>query len=320
MRLGHIEIFHAILRAGTLTGAADLINISQPAATKRLQHAERQLGIPLFVRVRGGLQLTAEGEVLRERVERIYEELYDLQRLAANLGLAKSRILQVVSTPTLANALVPRAVTRLRAVMRDAKVELCTQHSREMLSSIMLRESDIGLTLQYSHCPGVKSEALFCGSMMVIAPAGYWRDSELNKPVPIDELSGERIVGIATRDSLGRELHRHFENLSPPPEIAIGVQTYQLARTLVSTGHGLALADPFTAISNGHDSLQIRPLAPELPVTLHAVYRADAELHPVQTRFLDCVRRVLTEMFDVPSGCIGGAAKPAAVRTSAGSA
>ena len=51
-------------------------------------------------------------------------------------------------TPTLANALIPKAVTRLRKPFKEASVELFTQHSREMLNSILLRETDIGLTLQ----------------------------------------------------------------------------------------------------------------------------------------------------------------------------
>ena len=55
MRLRHIEVFHAIMQAGTITGAAQLLHISQPAVTKVLQHCELKLGIPLFNRVRGKL-------------------------------------------------------------------------------------------------------------------------------------------------------------------------------------------------------------------------------------------------------------------------
>ena len=47
MRLRHIELFHAVLTAGSLTGAARMLNISQPAASKVLQLAEQQLGFAL---------------------------------------------------------------------------------------------------------------------------------------------------------------------------------------------------------------------------------------------------------------------------------
>jgi DNA-binding transcriptional LysR family regulator len=64
MRLRHIEIFQAILQTGSVTGAASLLNISQPAASKALQHAEAQLGFSLFTRVRGKLESTAEARIL----------------------------------------------------------------------------------------------------------------------------------------------------------------------------------------------------------------------------------------------------------------
>ncbi|MFO1341089.1 MAG: LysR family transcriptional regulator, partial [Burkholderiaceae bacterium] len=50
MRLRHIEVFHAVMQAGTISGAAQMLHISQPAVTKVLQHCELQLGLPLFER------------------------------------------------------------------------------------------------------------------------------------------------------------------------------------------------------------------------------------------------------------------------------
>jgi hypothetical protein len=58
MRLRHIEIFQAIRQTGSVSAAAQLLHVSQPAVTKVLQHAELQLGFPLFLRVRGKLQPT----------------------------------------------------------------------------------------------------------------------------------------------------------------------------------------------------------------------------------------------------------------------
>jgi DNA-binding transcriptional LysR family regulator len=296
MRLRHIEIFQAVLQAGTLTGAAALLNISQPAATKLLQQAERQLGFGLFARVRGRLQLTEQALILRDKVEKISDEMRDLQRLAANLRSSGSRILRIVSTPTLANAMIPRAVTCLRKPFRDVHVELFTQHSREMVNSILLRESDLGLTLQEMSQPLVNCLTVCQGELMVIAPMGWWSNKELGQPIAIHELADTNLVGIATRDSLGRQLQAHLEYLSPPPKISTWVQTYQLARSLVRNGHGLALVDPFTAFGDGDGFVQIRPLAPQMVISLHAIYRADTGLDAIQKAFLESVRHISDEM------------------------
>jgi DNA-binding transcriptional LysR family regulator len=296
MRLRHIEVFQAVLQAGTLTGAATLLNISQPAATKVLQHAERQLGFPLFTRVRGRLQLTSEAMMLRDKIESISDGVRELQRLASNIKASDCATLRVVSTPTLAYSLVPKAVSQLRTLYPDAAIELFTQHTREMLNSIILRETDIGFTMQELDHPGLHCDKLDEGELMVMAPMGFWPAKEAGQPISIEQLAGAPMVGIAVRDSLGLELQTRLELLEPAPRISTWVQTYQLARSLVREGHGLALVDPFTAIGDGDGSVMMRRLAEAIPVSLFAIYRIDKLLDPIQRAFIVQVRGIAQVM------------------------
>lgn len=296
MRLRHIELFHAVLTAGSLTGAARLLNISQPAASKVLQLAEQQLGFALFSRVRGRLQPTEEALLLRHRVEKIVQDIHGLQRLTANIGRPENLPLRVTCTPTLAHMLVPKATTLLRKDFPGSTAELFTQHSAEMCESLMLHEADIGLTLQDAGHQGLRQDALCHGRIMLIAPPGWWPDKALSQPVPIAALAGQPMVGITVHDALGRMLQSHLKQVDPAPCISVWVQTYQLARALVAQGHGLALVDPFTAWRADGDEVQMRPLKLELDVTLYAVYRLDSPLNPVQKRFLTHVRRLAQKM------------------------
>jgi len=294
MHLRYIEMFHAIMQAGTLTDAAYLLNISQPAATKLLQQAERRLGFPLFVRAKGRLHLTPESELLKGQIEQIFAQLSDLQMLVSNIARADNRLLRVVSTPTLATAVVPRAIARLRRQLGKTSIEVATQHSREMFKSIVLRESDLGFTLQESTHPDVRCEPLCTGSLCVIAPRGTWVGREATMPLPVQALADANFIGISTMDNLGRQLQSYLEQLTPPPRVSIWVQTYQIARDLVSNGEGMALVDPFIAASSG-PSIQIRPVEPAVPITLYAAYRIDGPLNSVQRLFLQCVRAAASE-------------------------
>ncbi|NBO76272.1 MAG: LysR family transcriptional regulator, partial [Betaproteobacteria bacterium] len=75
MRLRHLEVFHAVMRAGTVSGAARLLHISQPAVSKVLQHAEAQLGLALFERVHGKFHPTPEARRLFAEVDKLHAEL-----------------------------------------------------------------------------------------------------------------------------------------------------------------------------------------------------------------------------------------------------
>jgi DNA-binding transcriptional LysR family regulator len=296
MRLRYIELFHAVLTTGSLTGAAKLLNISQPAASKALQHAEDTLGFALFSRVRGRLQPTQQAMLLRDRIEKIIQDVHELQRLTTNMGQPGSSPLRVTCTPTLALTLLPAATVLMRKAFPAAVAELSTQHSAVMCESLTLRETDIGLTLQDTGHQNLRQKVLCRGQVMVIAPPGWWPESELAQPLPIEALAGQPMIGINVRDALGNMLQTHLSRVEPAPRTAVSVQTYQLAQALVAKGEGLALVDPFTARCGHANSVQMRPLKPHLEVVLYAMHRPDNPLNAVQKRFLDLVRQLAQRM------------------------
>ncbi len=296
MRLRNIELFHAVLTTGSITAAAKLLNISQPAASKALQHAEDNLGFALFSRVGGRLQATQQALLLRDRIEKIIQDVHELQRLTTNMGQPGNCPLRVTCTPTLALTLLPAATVLLRKAFPNVTGELSTQHSVEMCESLTLRESDIGLTLQDTGHQTLRQRELCRGQVMVIAPPGWWHESELSQPFPVGSLANQSMIGITVRDALGSTLQSHLAKIDPAPKIAVSVQTYQLAHSLVAKGEGLALVDSFTARGGEAGSVQMRPLKPHLDVVLYAMHRPDSPLNPVQKRFLDLIRQLAQRM------------------------
>lgn len=296
MNLRYIELFHAVLTTGSLTGAANLLHISQPAASKALQQAEHQLGFTLFSRVHGRLQPTQQALLLRHRVEKVMQELHDLQRLTTNMSRPENCPLRVTCTPALAQALIPDAAVLLRKAFPDTNAELFTQHSVSMCESLMLHEVDMGFTLQDTGHQNLRQEPLCHGRIMVIAPPGRWSDAELAQPLPVAALAGETMIGIAVHDALGSMLQSHLAQVEPTPKISVRVQTYQLAHALVAQGEGLALVDPFTARCDIWKGVQMRPLKLHLDVTLYVLYRPDSPLNPVQKRFLELVHQLAQRM------------------------
>lgn len=285
MRLRHIEIFQAILQTGSVTGAASLLNISQPAATKALRHAEAQLGFELFTRVRGQLYPTAEARLLETATGKVFENLQEVRRLAGSLRTHSDRALRIVTTPTLAQTLLPRCITQWRRRYPRTPCELATQHTREIVENLLLHEADIGFSLQAPQHPALQVSALAHGRMVVIAPAGHWSEAQAGSSMPLEELSGQPLIALDTRDGLGNLLGTQLDELACAPRIDTHVQTYQLARSLVEAGLGLAVIDPFTAYAD-RASLQVRELHPGIPVTLHAITRSSDGKHPAVEHLL----------------------------------
>ncbi len=82
MKLRHLEIFYAVMTCGSLSRAAEALNISQPAASKALKR-RNEAGFTLFQRVRGKLLPTSEAITLSKSAEHL-SGLDNLRLLADN--------------------------------------------------------------------------------------------------------------------------------------------------------------------------------------------------------------------------------------------
>ena len=80
VNLRHIEIFHAVMTAGSLTEAAHLLHTSQPTVSRELARFEKVIGLKLFERIRGRLHPTVQGLRLFEEVQRSW---YGLDRIVS---------------------------------------------------------------------------------------------------------------------------------------------------------------------------------------------------------------------------------------------
>jgi LysR family transcriptional regulator, regulator for genes of the gallate degradation pathway len=70
INLRHFEAVAAAARLGSISAAAQTLNLSQPAITQAVAKVEAQLGHALFERQPGGVTSTRAGELMRIRIER----------------------------------------------------------------------------------------------------------------------------------------------------------------------------------------------------------------------------------------------------------
>src|SRR3954451_12481858 len=88
LELRHLKVVCAIAETGSVTKAASLLGLAQPALTAQLQRIQRTLGGPLFVRDRRGARPTALGELVLSRARVLLPAMKGLQDEAARLARA----------------------------------------------------------------------------------------------------------------------------------------------------------------------------------------------------------------------------------------
>ena len=270
MRLKHIEVFNAIMLTGSVSGAARLLNVTQPAVTQTLQHAELQLGYTLFTRQRNRLVPSSEAQTLYPEVLRLVSQLESVRRLAGALKAGKGAELRLLVVPSLAVRALPDALKQFRKLHPDLAVSIRTLHSREITAAIALREGDVGIVYGTSQHPAVQHVPVATGRLVCVSPLRS-PGSDRRTTVELTEVMRGGFIRIDERDPIGAMLAEQCARQGLAPSGGVTVQTHHIAMVLAEQGFGPAIIDSFTAAASTSDTLHVRTLLPEVPVSVQAL-------------------------------------------------
>ncbi len=298
MRLRHIEVFNAVMLTGSVSAAARMINVTQPAVSRMLQHAELQLGFQLFQRVGGRLRPTVEAQALYPHIERLFNQLEDVQRLSASLKAGRGKgELRVLTVLALSYEMFPRAMRLFREKHPSVVVHHEALHSPQIVSSLVLQEADVGYVFSAVSHPALAQEQLAQRRVVCVVPKGLLPARQVRAgTITLAQLSKLPVIGLDGQDPLGILLAHAVRDSGTGLQEVMTVQTYHVALALAHQGVGVAMVEGCTAASADLERVDVLALEPELPTTVHAL-RPMARPNSLITRaFTRCMQQVLQQV------------------------
>ncbi len=292
MRLRHIEVFNAVMLTGSVSAAARLINVTQPAVSRILSHAELQLGFALFLRHKGRLVPTREAQTLYPHIERLFNQLDEVQRLAGSLrGQQREGELHILSVLALSHEVMPRALRAFRALHPGVRVTIESLHSPQIVSALVLQEADVGFVFSALSHPSLELETLAEGHMVCAAPRGLL-DAALvaTGAVQLADLAQVPVVRLGLNDPLGTLLNHACREAEVGLQSTITVQTYHAALALAHHGLGVALVDTCTAASADRTRVDVLELQPRIAVPVKALRMPNRPASLLADAMVRCMR------------------------------
>lgn len=295
MRLRHIEVFNAVMLTGSVSAAARMINVTQPAVSRTLQHAEMQLGFPLFQRVGGRLRPTVEAQTLYPHVERLFAQLDEVQRLSANLRAGRSQgELRVLTVLALSYEVMPRAMHLFRQKHPQVVVHHQALHSPQIVSALVLQEADIGYVFSAMPHPALTCEPMGTRHVSCVVPKGLLSARIVRSgQISLSQLARLPVIALDGQDPLGTLLASALRDSGAGLDVVMTVQTYHVALALAHHGVGVALVDACTAASADLSRVDVLRLDPVIEVPVQAL-RPSARPNSQTARFFTrCMQQAL---------------------------
>lgn len=170
LRFRHVSCFLAIARERSLRRAAARLHLSQPAVSKTLFELESLAGAKLVERSRQGVWLTPAGEQFLRHAVGVAQALETAAAALSGASEPAGAVLQIGALPTVASALLPKALARLHAKRPHATVRLSTAANAQMLAALKAGDLDfvIGRMAEPSMMQGLSFDLLYAESLAVV--------------------------------------------------------------------------------------------------------------------------------------------------------
>jgi len=294
VELDHVEAFLAIVRRGGFTRASATLHLSQPAISRRIDLLERELGAPVFERVRSGVVLTDAGRAFLPHAEALLASLRDgIAAVDALRGTSRGAVALAV-VGTLASSTLTACLRRFRAAHPAVDLRLQTALSAEVSALVRRGDATLGLRYQADPDPDVVSAKIHDEPMLPVCAPGH-RLARARRIAP-RALAGERWIAFPGRPGGAREpyasaLAHGLAALGLPAAEIVPIDSLTAQKRMVEAGFGLALL-PASSVDEELRAgtlrrLRIPAMTARLPVVL--IHRRRAFLSGATRALIDAL-------------------------------
>ena len=201
-------------------------------------------------------------------------------RLDSNAASVRIAVL-----PALGIDLLPRAIASYLELHPETRFAIESLHHRQVARALKEFKIDIGLVFDPPDMPGISTDVLALGRFVVLTHDSM--DFPEGESLTLADLEGMPLVSLSTRSPLGKLLDQRIASSGLKMRSVAEVETYQMAKSLVAHGAGVAIIDDITARSMGHDNVVSWQLEPELNYKVALLHVESEPLSIVTQRFVD---------------------------------
>jgi DNA-binding transcriptional LysR family regulator len=281
-----LRAFSAVMEFGNFHRAAEALNMSQPALSRRIQKLEQTIGASLFERTTRQVAPTAVGRELVPLVRRLLDEFDASLFSFRDVGLRRGGLVAIACLPTAAFYFLPAAVKRFNAAFPTIRFRILDLPANDGLLAVARGEVEFGINLMGASSPELDFVPLVDDPFVLavrrdhplaIRDSVTWADLEPYHLITVHRSSGNRTLLDAALARANLKIGWFYE-----------VTHLSTSLGLVEAGLGISVLPRMATPLEEHPFLITRPImAPEVSRTIGIVRRRGASLSPAAEHFLD---------------------------------
>lgn len=286
--LQSLDLFVSVIELGSVSRAADAHGITQPSASSRIKHLERQLGMRLLDRGPGGSHPTDAGVVVAGWAEGILRAAHELSAGLSAFQAEQTGRLRITASFTIAEYLLPQWLDRFSRDHPRDSIALEVANSTAVIDRLRHGAADLGFIETPSELDGLDQLVVGHDELVtVVAPSHPWAE---RGSVPVEALAATPLVmreaGSGTREAFEAAL-RALGLGAPTAVLELG--STSAVRAAVVHGNAPTVISRLAVAAEVDGGQLVEIDVPDLVIDreLRAVWPAGTELPTLARGLLD---------------------------------
>jgi DNA-binding transcriptional LysR family regulator len=184
-----LKLFYQVATAGSITTAAERLNISQPALSRSILNLEARLKTKLFERHKRGISLTRHGEILYRGAHKMFLESRQMEQALQEGGNEVQGNLNVITTPAIASTWLMKHIPGFLAKYPDVRIKVFGQ-----LENSDITDGDVVIMTYLPLQPNLIQKYITTFYMRLYASQAYL--DKFGTPTCVEDLDNHRLISF----------------------------------------------------------------------------------------------------------------------------
>ncbi|WP_375436963.1 LysR family transcriptional regulator [uncultured Hymenobacter sp.] len=294
----HLQLVVAVVEAGSLTRAADMLYLSQPALSHQLKRLERQIGVQLFERRNRMLVPTPAGQQFLERARPILLELHHLQAAMDSLRQGERRLVRLSTECYTCYHWLPAVISQFEREAGNVQVQIVANATQNPLAALVNQELDLAIVSTKPEQPNLP---LFEDEMVALVSARHPYATTKRELTPLD-FATETFIYYDIPDQRSWVLSQFLGQYQVQPQTKVKVQLTEAIIEMVKANMGVAVLAKWAVQPHLHlNQLVTLPLVSETKTrTWYAALSGPPD--PTLATFIRCIQQRFNTKLASPKG------------------
>jgi DNA-binding transcriptional LysR family regulator len=297
LNLRQIEAFRAVMLAGTMVGAAEVMHVTQPAVSRLIRELEERIGFALFERRGRRLVATNEGTGFFNEIQQAWIGLERITQTAEDIRRGRGGSLRVASLPAFSSWFVPQVAARFLAPRPRVSLHLHSLSSHLIAELVATNQYDLGVVELPMENPALRVEMLQVAPVVAVLPAGHRLARK--KAIPLRALAAENFIAISHQSLFRYRVDGLLMEAGITRSFRIETPLTAIACSMVAAGAGVSVSTPIPAVAYVGRGVVLRPLVEKVTSEYGIVFPRQRPVGTLARAFADelvvCAKVVLNE-------------------------